>query len=525
MIVNLSVLAFAATLLSSNSLVSALSASDIPHDTPISSLLASANALLAKGETNDALTYYDIAISRDPQNYLTYFKRGATYLSLGRTALATKDFDKVLTIKPGFEGALVQRAKIKAKNGEWNAAKEDFEAHGNSAEDLAQLEEAKGAAALAVAAEKAGNWEECVSHSGVGIMVASKLLSLRKTRAHCRFERGEVQEGMSDLKHVLQMQPGDIEPHMQISAITFYALADTEHGLDQLRKCLHGDPDSKACKKLYRRQKNLDKAFTQVKAKIEKRQFAGAVKLLLPTGEDEGLVKEIKDDVKDLREAGTIPEHAPNDLVAKVVELVCQAYHEMKNKKAIPWCDESLTYNENSLYGLISKAQRQMEAETFEAAISTLNTAKEHHPGAQQLNELLQNAQVELRRSKTKDYYKVLGLTRDADEVQIKAAYRKMVKIHHPDKAHKLGIGKEEAEKKMASVNEAYEVLSDPELKERFDRGDDPNDHEQQRQHPFQGSPFGGGHPFGGNPFQQSGGQQQFNFKFGGGGGGFQWGG
>jgi DnaJ family protein C protein 3 len=118
-----------------------------------------------------------------------------------------------------------------------------------------------------------------------------------------------------------------------------------------------------------------------------------------------------------------------------------------------------------------------------------------------------------LKRSKTKDYYKVLGLTRDADEVQIKAAYRKMVKIHHPDKAHKLGITKEDAEKKMAAVNEAYEVLSDPELKMRFDRGDDPNDHEQQRQHPFHGSPFQG-NPFAGH----SHGGQQFNFKFGGGG-------
>ncbi len=181
----------------------------------------------------------------------------------------------------------------------------------------------------------------------------------------------------------------------------------------------------------------------------------------------------------------------------------------MKNyKKAIPWCDEALTYNEHSLWGLLSKVERHMEAENFDAAIGSLNTAKEHHPGAQEVNQLLQKAQIELRRSKTKDYYKVLGLPRDADEVQIKGAYRKMVKLHHPDKAHKLGISKEDAEKKMASVNEAYEVLSDPELKARYDQGDDPNDHEQQRQHPFHGSPFG--HP--GGP-----GGPQFQFKFQGG--------
>ena len=161
-----------------------------------------------------------------------------------------------------------------------------------------------------------------------------------------------------------------------------------------------------------------------------------------------------------------------------------------------------------------------MEAESYEAAMATLNKAKEHHADAQeQINHLMQNAQTELKRSKTKDYYKLLGLQRDADELQIKSAYRKMVKVHHPDKAHKLGITKEEAEKKMASVNEAYEVLSNPELKARFDRGDDPNDQQQQRAHPFQQ----GGNPFRGNPFfQQGGGGQQFSFKFTG--GGFQFG-
>jgi DnaJ family protein C protein 3 len=329
MIVNLFALTFAASLLSSHSLVLALSSSDIPADEPVSSLLASANAHLAKGETNDALTYYDVAISRDPQNYLTYFKRGATYLSLGRTAQATLDFDKVLSIKPGFEGALVQRAKIRAKHGDWDLAAKDFMAHGNSGTDLEELEEAKGAASLGLAAEQSGNWEQCVEQTGVAIRVASKMLSLRKARAHCRFERGEVQEAMGDLKHVLQMQPGSTDPHLQISAVTFYGLADRDHGMDQLRKCLHSDPDSKQCKKAYRREKILDKQLTSIGKSFEKKQFATALKTLLPNKEDTGLVQDIKDDVKELREDGTIPAQSPNDLVTKVVEMVCEAYHEV----------------------------------------------------------------------------------------------------------------------------------------------------------------------------------------------------
>jgi len=135
---------------------------------------------------------------------------------------------------------------------------------------------------------------------------------------------------------------------------------------------------------------------------------------------------------------------------------------------------------------------------------------------------------VKLKRSKTKDYYKVLGVAHDADERQIKSAYRKLSKQHHPDKAAKQGIPKDEAERKMAGINEAYEVLSNPELRERFDRGDDPMSNEQQQ--PFHGGGFpfgGGGQPF---MFQQGGGgggQQQFKFQFGSGGfpGGFPFGG
>lgn len=194
-----------------------------------------------------------------------------------------------------------------------------------------------------------------------------------------------------------------------------------------------------------------------------------------------------------------------------------------KADKAKLYCDESLQLDETSLYGLLHRARVQTEAEEYEPAMNTLNKAKELHPDEEihkLINPLLQEAQVALKRSKTKDYYKVLGVAQDADERQIKAAYRKLTKVHHPDKAAKQGLTKEHAEKKMQSINEAYEVLSDPELRARFDRGDDPNSHEQQG-NPFQqGGPFGGGG--GGRPFmfqQGAGGgsQQQFQFQFGGG--------
>lgn len=67
-----------------------------------------------------------------------------------------------------------------------------------------------------------------------------------------------------------------------------------------------------------------------------------------------------------------------------------------------------------------------------------------------------------------RDYYEVLGVKRDADAKQIKAAYRKLARKWHPD-LH-TGKKKEEAEEKFKQINEAYEVLSDPDKRGKYDR-------------------------------------------------------
>ncbi|ROW15616.1 hypothetical protein VPNG_02019 [Cytospora leucostoma] len=517
--VRLYTLALAASLLSispSISLVAALSAKDIPSDTPITALLNSAQHHLAKGETGDALVYYDAAVARDPDDYLTYFKRATTFLSLGRTSQAADDFQRCLQLRPGFEGAHIQLGKLKAKSADWEGAKEQYTRakKGKGSTELEELLEAQGAARLAEAAEAAGNWDECINQSGVAIMVANRAVSLRELRSRCRFAKGEVEEGMGDLHHILNLKAGDTSPFVKISAITFFTLADLQQGMAQIRKCLHSDPDSKVCKKLLKEEKAIEKTIAKVETAFGKKQWMTGTKNLISSGEDAGLIHEVKEQVAELQKDGIIPATAPKLLVSRLLELACQGYYEMNGKKAQEYCTESLSLDENSFYGLLYKAKQLQGSEDYEAAVRLLEKAKEVKPDKQDLvNPLLREAQIELKRSKTKDYYKVLGVSRDADERQIKSAYRKMTKQHHPDKAAKQGLSKADAEKKMASINEAYEVLSDPELRARFDRGDDPNSHEQQG-HP-QGNPFGG-QPF---MFQQGHGGQQFQFKFGGGGG------
>ena len=65
-----------------------------------------------------------------------------------------------------------------------------------------------------------------------------------------------------------------------------------------------------------------------------------------------------------------------------------------------------------------------------------------------------------------RDYYKVLGVDRKATEDEIKRSYRKLALDHHPDR----NPGNKLAEEKFKEINEAYQVLSDPEKKARYDQ-------------------------------------------------------
>lgn len=105
-----------------------------------------------------------------------------------------------------------------------------------------------------------------------------------------------------------------------------------------------------------------------------------------------------------------------------------------------------------------------------------------------------------------KDYYASLGLQKGASDEEIKKAFRKLAIKYHPDKNQ----GNKEAEDKFKEINEAYQVLSDPEKKARYDQFGTAD---------FDGSGFGSG-GFGGFDFSDMGGFGDiFDSFFGGGGG------
>lgn len=103
------------------------------------------------------------------------------------------------------------------------------------------------------------------------------------------------------------------------------------------------------------------------------------------------------------------------------------------------------------------------------------------------------------------DYYKILGVDKNATAEEIKKAYRKLARKHHPD----LNPNDANAAKLFQQINEANEVLSDPENRKKYDQyGKDWKHAEQyeqarkqQRSSGAGGNPFGGDNPFGSDYF------------------------
>jgi DnaJ family protein C protein 3 len=145
-------------------------------------------------------------------------------------------------------------------------------------------------------------------------------------------------------RHVAQLNPSSIEPHLQTANLLFFSLNDYDRSTAQLRKCLHSDPDSKPCSKLFRRIKTYEKLLVNVRGLREERLWNSANKILMGVGEDTGVIDDVKEDIADLKKDGIINEHCPQALMADLQEMVCDGFTEVCNI-TLSWLQHPLTRN------------------------------------------------------------------------------------------------------------------------------------------------------------------------------------
>ncbi|KAK1218322.1 hypothetical protein PQX77_018993 [Marasmius sp. AFHP31] len=535
-------------------------------------LINRANALLSAGQFNEAANVYTEAIDQSPSDYLLYYKRATAYLSLSRHSLALDDFDKVLKLTGNsFDNAFLMKARIHLKEGDYTAAKSTLTTYLESpstssstakqdALDLqTKVDEATELLAKAQNEAKAHLPSACVESTSTLLRDYSPYsISIRSLRAECSLLSGDVAGAVGDYTRLASLLPAEeaMKTHVQVYRLSYFFLPAPEEGvaaLNPLKQCLHFDPDNKTCLSLHRQAKAFERSYNKLNDLLAKEDWRGAVGVLTESGK--GKEKELLKKFDEAMEANTLRELllAPPEKRSKLgkdqeiplpdprfssprrqtlIRALCRAYTNLASassgstyqNKANTYCSELLkmTDCEDDIDGLVGKAQFLLASDDdteAEEAVRLLEKAFEASGRSDRdVHRRLSDARKTMKMRKRKDYYKVLGVGRDADEKTIKKAFRKAAKIAHPDKGG--------SEQKMAAVNEAYEVLSNPELRARFDNGDDPNDPSGGGGSPFtygypgHGGGFGGGFPGGDHPFaqffqqSQGGGGQGFKFHF-----------
>jgi len=318
-------------------------------------------------------------------------------------------------------------------------------------------------------------------------------------RADLYIGNGQTEQALGDLLKATKLQPENTDVLLRLSKLHL-SLGDVDDSLKDVKECLHRDPENKPCKNIFKQLKKV----TRKKSSIEEDKRNGNWRSIVDKVDgEEGFLKEA-----DNLGALNLRQFARN--------ILCEAYvKEKKSESALKWCNMAIELDDKNINNYLNRGESFMLKEDYEQAIRDFNKAREFNPQNPQIMEKLQRAQKLMKLSKQKNYYKILNVPKTATKREIKKAYRKLAQQYHPDK-YEGNMTKEQVQDKMSEINQAYEVLSDDELRQRYDNGEDPNDPTNGQQgNPFQGFQGFQGFQFpNGFPFGDGNGNFQFRFKF-----------
>ncbi|KAK3586229.1 hypothetical protein CHS0354_014050 [Potamilus streckersoni] len=447
--------------------------------------------LLSAGQLADALSHFHAAVEGDPDNYLTYFRRATVYLALGKSKSALPDLDKVLELKPDFTAARAQRANVLLKQGRLNEAKMDYELvvkrdadHADAREALMTIEPLENDIHIAKQLYERRDYEGAIALLTKAIEICPWDPELREIRAECYIAQGDLFKAVGDIRPTTKLRSDNTKGFNKLSLLHF-KMGEADESLTQVKECLKLDPDHKECFSHYKKVKKLVKLMQEAQEASSQEKWVDCTQKASQI----------------LKTENTIHPYVHK---AKSHTCHCEAMGG-KSMEALKSCNELLDMDPENIDALCDRAEAYIHNEQYEEAKMDFQKAHNIDQQNRRAGEGLDRIQKLIKNSQKRDYYKILGVKRNAKKKEILKAYRKLAIIWHPDKYE--GNDKEKAKKMFLDIAAAKEVLTDKEKRQKYDLGEDPLDPEQQG---------GGGGPFwqqGFNPFGSGGFQFKFHFN------------
>jgi DnaJ family protein C protein 3 len=352
--------------------------------------------------------YYKMAVELEPENGSNYFQIFRVHSRARQFPDALNAITTALELDPSNGKYRVEKAKLLKSLGQCDRAVLEYSEITD--QDVATLlEEAKECERAIAAAQEAMAQQDyrlasqLYSHVMRHVEQASDLLFAKCTAL---YHNGDYYGVISDTGKILKVHPKHLEAY-ELRGNAYLRLGEHDLAIQHYREALKFDPEHSGCKKGHKLVKSMEK-----KKKKADEAFAG---------------RNFEDAINKYWEAINID--TTHRVFARTVMLkIIQAYsrlgqHDEAVKQAELLVEEGGAAEQEWALG-----EALIDAERFEEAIRVFQRAAENLPEgseeSQKTNQKIKEAQVALKQSKEKNYYKILGVSRTATTKEIKSAYR-----------------------------------------------------------------------------------------------------
>jgi len=442
-----------------------------------------------------AISKFSEAIELDPSD-VHYHRRGLVYLTQDKLSQAIRDLSMSLEKNPRYTHSLSSRARAYTLRGDFEKAQKDYELLVNLKDEKApdKLKDLKANLRRKQQISKDVENEDCNPRS---VEIAKEIIvdapfdfSSGFFVSQCLLIYGDSQEVFVYSGKLMKI-PGKTNPDViLIRAKAYILIQEDDMATKHIKAGLKAEPEHRRLKLLHKTYKAFKKAKDRANKAISKKKWMNA----------HNEYKEI---------LSFFPNHVQFNKEA--YSQICFTARRQRGKftmdQRVKFCDQAVEYC-NTASAFIERARLYNAERKWEEAVRDYERGVGMDNSNRQWHNELANAKKELKISLRKDYYKILDTHKHATEKELKKKFRKCAIKYHPDKfVKKTEEEKEEADKQYKDCVEANDVLTNREMKAKYDRGEDPLDN--------QGGGGGGFH--GGFPshfFRRGGGGgQRFNFR------------
>lgn len=442
---------------------------DVDQENPQQDNLAMADAKKAEGNREyvqkhyeEAIQLYTEAIELAPSVATYYGNRSAAFMMLGTYDKALEDAQTAIKLDENFVKGFYRVAKCHLVMGSIGNATNYLQKvlakdpknkdARNDLRTVRMVQEYESSAFQAHDKEDYRKVVFCMNHI-LEMCPACMLYKVMRAEAYCMM--GKYSDALTDVQSILRDDSINSDA-LYVKGLCLYYQDFVDKAYQHFNAVLRRDPDHKKARLALKKAKRLQSMKQEGNDFFSQGKYQEAYDIYT-----EALT------IDPLNKSTNAKLYYNRALVGSKID---------KTEQAIDDCSQAIELDHTYLKAYIKRGRCYMESEKYEEAVRDYEKVCKMDR-SREYRRMLEEAKLELKKSKRKDYYKILGVPKGSTEEEIKRAYKKEALKHHPDRHSGVSEEVKKSEELLfKEVNEAYSILSDPKKRARYDSGQDLED-------------------------------------------------